>query len=467
MARSRSAHSARSRSRSAASVEIPVTYDGPDLDEVAQLTGLSPREVVARHTGAEHVAAFLGFQPGFAYLTGGDELLHVPRRDVPRTVVPGGTVAIAGPYSGVYPRDSPGGWRLLGSTTAVAVRPAARAAGAARAGRPRQVRRGMTCVEVVSPGLLTTVQDRGRPGLAHLGVPPSGAADPVAYELGNRLVGNPPGAAALEATLDGPVLRFDVPTTIALTGATSPGSSYRRSARSRTVRGRCAHVRRVRGGIDVEPTLGSRSTDLLTGLGPAPLRTGDRLRIGLEPAEAQPTPPGTVPGFGLPDEPVLRVRLGPRDDWFTAAALDALCSEPWRVSSSSNRVGIRLEGPPLERARHDELLSEGLVTGALQVPASGQPILLLQDHPTTGGYPVIARRLFGRPVDCRPARTEAIRAVRGRRLASWRGCARSARPGARAHRRFASPSAGTASPGWTGSSCSCAAGCPATPFALV
>ena len=100
-------------------IEIPVAYDGPDLDEIAQLTELSPEEVIARHTGAEHIAAFLGFQPGFAYLTGGDARLHVPRRDVPRTVVPGGTVAIAGPYSGVYPRDSPGGWRLLGSTTAV------------------------------------------------------------------------------------------------------------------------------------------------------------------------------------------------------------------------------------------------------------------------------------------------------------------------------------------------------------
>jgi KipI family sensor histidine kinase inhibitor len=101
------------------SIEIPVTYDGPDLDEVASLTGLSREDVVARHTGAVHVAAFLGFQPGFAYLTGGDERLYVPRRDVPRTQVAGGTVAIAGPYSGVYPRDSPGGWRLLGSTTAV------------------------------------------------------------------------------------------------------------------------------------------------------------------------------------------------------------------------------------------------------------------------------------------------------------------------------------------------------------
>jgi KipI family sensor histidine kinase inhibitor len=105
-------------------VEIPVRYDGPDIDVVARLTGLSPEEVVSRHTRADHVVAFLGFQPGFAYLIGGDELLHVPRRDQPRTHVPGGSVAIAGPYSGVYPRESPGGWRLLGTTTTAMFDPA-------------------------------------------------------------------------------------------------------------------------------------------------------------------------------------------------------------------------------------------------------------------------------------------------------------------------------------------------------
>jgi KipI family sensor histidine kinase inhibitor len=103
--------------RSGRRIEIPVSYDGPDLETVAGLTGLSPEEVIARHTGAEHVVAFLGFQPGFAYLVGGDEMLQVPRRDEPRTHVPAGSVAIAGPYSGVYPRESPGGWRLLGRTT--------------------------------------------------------------------------------------------------------------------------------------------------------------------------------------------------------------------------------------------------------------------------------------------------------------------------------------------------------------
>jgi biotin-dependent carboxylase-like uncharacterized protein len=249
----------------------------------------------------------------------------------------------------------------------------------------------MTAIQVVRPGLMTTVQDRGRPGFAHLGVPPSGAADIASLDLGNRLVGNPRDAAALEATLDGPVLRFDGRAAVALTGATTV--EVRELAPGDVLEvGRCVHGVRtyicVRGGIDIEPTLGSRSTDLLTGLGPAPLQAGDVLQVGPEPAEKP--RPGTVPERVLPAEPVLRVRFGPRDDWFTAAGIDALCGEPWRVSASSNRVGVRLEGPPLERARHDELLSEGLVTGALQVPPSGRPILLLQDHPTTGGYPVIA-----------------------------------------------------------------------------
>jgi biotin-dependent carboxylase-like uncharacterized protein len=249
----------------------------------------------------------------------------------------------------------------------------------------------MTRIEVVRTGLLTTLQDRGRPGYAHLGVPPSGAADDRAYELGNLLVGNVPGAAALEATLEGPTLRFDGPATVAVTGGAT-------IAPHRVEQGGVLEVGRlrsgvrayvcVRGGIDAEPTLGSRSTDLLTGLGPPPLRAGDVLGVGQDPPN--PLGPATVLGRVLPAEPVLRVRLGPRADWFAPAAVEALCSEPWRVSSSSNRVGVRLEGPRLERSREGELLSEGLVTGAIQVPPSGQPILLLHDHPTTGGYPVIA-----------------------------------------------------------------------------
>jgi biotin-dependent carboxylase-like uncharacterized protein len=245
-------------------------------------------------------------------------------------------------------------------------------------------------IELLDTGPLTTVQDRGRPGLAHLGVPPSGAADPRAYELGNRLVGNRPGAASLESTLAGPRLRFLAPALVALTGAeqraafaVAAGEVLEVGAYSGGAR---AYVS-VRGGIDVEPVLGSRSTDLLSGLGPPILRAGDVLRIGEEVASA---PPGEQPLEPAAGESVLRLLPGPRADWFAAGATAALTSRRWRTSAASNRVGIRLEGEPLQWAREEELRSEGLVQGALQVPPNGLPIMLGPDHPTTGGYPVLA-----------------------------------------------------------------------------
>ncbi|HEV2593036.1 MAG TPA: biotin-dependent carboxyltransferase family protein [Gaiellaceae bacterium] len=234
-------------------------------------------------------------------------------------------------------------------------------------------------IEVVDPGLLTTIQDIGRPGYAHLGVPPSGACDPVSLAVGNRLVGNPPGVPALEATLIGPRLRFARPTLVALTGACeSRVEECVELDVGRAVGGARIYVC-VAGGIDAEPVLGSCSTDLLSGLGPSPLRAGDVLRVGA------PGTPGEAAAASRTR--VLRVVSGPREDWF--ASPEHLCSTEWKVTASSNRVGIRLDGPPLERARTDELRSEGLVTGALQVPPNGKPILLLNDHPTTGGYPVI------------------------------------------------------------------------------
>ena len=244
-------------------------------------------------------------------------------------------------------------------------------------------------IEVLAAGPLTTVQDRGRPGWAHLGVPPSGAADPRALALGNRLVGNDAGAAVLEATLSGPRLRFRVTALVAVTGAETEASNRPLEVGAgevlevgRFLNGVRAYVS-VRGGIDVVPVLGSRSTDLLSGLGPPQLQEGDVLPIGREPPTAPQLDLAPPPPF--PAEPTLRLLLGPRDDWFAPNAL----AGTWRVSPSSNRVGVRLEGPPIERIRHEELLSEGVVTGALQVPPSGQPILLLNDHPTTGGYPVL------------------------------------------------------------------------------
>lgn len=260
----------------------------------------------------------------------------------------------------------------------------------------------MNEVSVLRAGPLTTVQDRGRPGFAHLGVPPSGAADRQALELGNRIVGNDPDAAGLEATLLGPVLRFAEPALVAATGAGAAASISGCPLRRGTLGevpagglvelGRCRGGARaylcIRGGLAVEATLGSRSSDLLTGLGPPPLRDGDVLPIGSEPAR-RPQHTGSTIG-SPPAEPILRVLPGPRDDWFPPEALTALMQATWRIGSASNRVGIRLEGPPLPRLDGGELLSEGVVTGSIQVTPSGQPILLGPDHPTTGGYPVIA-----------------------------------------------------------------------------
>ncbi|RFU37385.1 biotin-dependent carboxyltransferase family protein [Actinomadura logoneensis] len=256
-------------------------------------------------------------------------------------------------------------------------------------------------IEVVRPGPLATVQDLGRPGYAHLGVPRSGAADAPSLRLANRLVGNPEDAAGIEFTLGNAALRFRCAAWIAVTGApldvclddrphgmNAPlrvleGGTLTLGTPSRGLRSYLA----VRGGVNCEPTLGSRSTDLLSHLGPPPLAPGTHLPVGAADA------PITVDLAPVPSAlatPVLHIVPGPRDDWFVPDALDVLTSAPYTVTPAGNRVGVRLDGPLLERAREGELSSEGMVTGALQVPPNGRPILFLTDHPTTGGYPVIA-----------------------------------------------------------------------------
>lgn len=257
-------------------------------------------------------------------------------------------------------------------------------------------------IEVLSPGPLATVQDLGRPGLAALGVGPSGAADRGALRLANRLVGNAEPAAAIEATLGGLCLRFAEPALIAGTGAIGPMTIDGRTvgmnaplavpAGATVVLGRSTAGLRsyvaVRGGIDVPPVLGSRSTDLLSGVGPPVLVAGSRLPIGRLTA-GFPTI-DLAPVRPIPDRLVLTARQGPRDDWFAATALAALVDQAWTISPDSNRVALRLTGPMLERVVEGELPSEGLLRGAVQVPPNGQPMLFLSDHPVTGGYPVIA-----------------------------------------------------------------------------
>ena len=259
-------------------------------------------------------------------------------------------------------------------------------------------------LEVVDGGLLTTIQDAGRPGLAHLGVPPSGFLDAPAARLANRLVGNDEDAALMETTGSGPTLRLHGEgVVVAITGAPASlrvdrqpvdhhASFLLRAGQTLTVGRPTSGLRSylaVRGGIGVDPVLGSRSTDLISGLGPPVLRAGQHLPV--DDATAGPVP--AADGMAFPavvSEPVITVDPGPSDDWFAPEALQLLGSAAWTVDPASSRVGLRLAGPPLLRRRSGELPPEGMVTGSLQVPPNGLPVLLLADHPTTGGYPVIA-----------------------------------------------------------------------------
>jgi biotin-dependent carboxylase-like uncharacterized protein len=253
-------------------------------------------------------------------------------------------------------------------------------------------------IVVERAGPLTTLQDLGRPGWAHLGVPRAGALDQPALRLANRLVGNAERLAGLEITLGGFRGRLERAATVAVTGATAPlrvggrpaplGAPVPAPAGALVEVGSAIGGLRVYlavdGGIDAEPVLGSRSTDTLSWLGPPPVRDGDRLPLG---APAEPSTVDFTPGPPRPAEIRLRVRFGPRADWF--AEPEALLHRPYTIKTESNRVGVRLDGPELTRARGGELASEGIVLGAVQVPANGRPLVFLADHPTTGGYPVI------------------------------------------------------------------------------
>ncbi|MEV6575744.1 biotin-dependent carboxyltransferase family protein [Streptomyces sp. NPDC051577] len=283
---------------------------------------------------------------------------------------------------------------------------------------------------VVRAGALTTVQDLGRPGYAHLGVPRSGALDVGAHVLANRLLGNPPDAATLETTLDGVGLRASAPVTVVVTGAPCAvrvdgrpvawgapvplraGAELEVGAAESGLRGYVA----VRGGFAVAPVLGSRSTDLLSGLGPPVLSAGALLPVGLPGGDPVPG----VDAVGVPGPPaelVLPLGPGPRADWFEPDSVARLLRAPYRVSARSNRIGLRTEGgPALVRRRAGELPSEGMVLGAVQVPPDGLPVVFLADHPVTGGYPVVGVVAPGPALDAaaqaRPGVT--VRFVRGR-----------------------------------------------------
>ncbi|RCS23089.1 allophanate hydrolase [Phyllobacterium salinisoli] len=417
-------------------VEIPVRYNGEDLAEVADFVGMSVADVVRLHTQSEYRVAFTGFAPGFAYLAGGDPRLVVPRRKSPRTRVPAGAVGLAGEFSGIYPKAGPGGWQLIGTTQlalfdtdrtpAALLQPGSRvrfrdmardkAYEIATPVRMPAVARGASstaspALEIVSVGLPALFQDLGRMGQANQGISPSGAVDRGSLRRANRLVGNAPGKGALEITLGALSFRMRGRGVMAVAGAPTvmtiidaegkeiaaphdqavaldDGDMVTLQPPSAGLRSYLA----LRGGFDVPDVLGSASSDTLAQIGPLPAMPGDIIPILA-------APPGSIvsthelPAFVMPHrgETVrLDVNMGPRTDWFLSRSVERFLAQEWLVTPQSSRVGIRLEGEALERGNHGELPSEATVRGAIQVPANGQPILFLADHPLTGGYPVIA-----------------------------------------------------------------------------
>jgi biotin-dependent carboxylase-like uncharacterized protein len=287
---------------------------------------------------------------------------------------------------------------------------------------------------VVEPGLLTTVQDLGRPGYQRVGVPPSGPMDRAAFVLANRLVGNPDGAAALECTMKGPRLEFRGETVVAVTGAEMSVTLNGRAAPAWTavrvqpgdvlavgmaVAG-CRAYLALAGGLDLPPVLGSRATYLrgrLGGVEGRALRKGDVLPLG-SPAPAparraaRTVPAGRRPAY--PAEVECRVVLGPQADRFTAGGIAAFLAGPYEVTPQADRMGYRLKGPPIAHARGHDIVSDGIPLGGIQVPGEQQPIVLLVDRQTTGGYTKIATVIsadIGRIGQTRPGQRVRFRSV--------------------------------------------------------
>ncbi len=410
-------------------VVIPVRYggeDGPDLPHVAQVAGLDPAEVIRRHAAATYQVGAIGFAPGFAFLIGLPPELAVPRRSTPRTAVPKGSVGIGGKQTGIYSLETPGGWSLIGRTALTMFDPNREPPSLLKAGdtvrfepilisAPMVARQAgkhskspaggssRDAIEVLEPGLQTSVQDLGRPGYGRLGIAPGGAADRSVLVAGNRLVGNPDHAAGLEMTLAGPRLRFLRPGRIAITGAdldaclnglrVPPGACRVVGPGDELCFGK-GDGRGVRaylclaGGIEALELLGSRATDLTAGFGGhegRALRSGDRLQVGVERAGdrvAERT--STIPGGEF------RVVRGPQAERFDVEAYDLFFSREFTVSPQSNRMGVRLIGPTILPWGGADIISEGMVTGAIQITGEGQPIVMLPARATIGGYPKIA-----------------------------------------------------------------------------
>ena len=421
--------------------DVPVVYDGEDLDAVAASTGLAVDEVRRRHAGGDYTVLMLGFAPGFPYLGPVDSALVVGRRPTPRVRVPRGAVAIAGGMTCIYPGGTAGGWQILGRTNLTLfspddAEPAAFVPGDRVRFVPvdrldpvdtavaRNTRGGVSGgigsggMTVLRGGASTTVQDRGRWGFQAMGVPVSGACDPGALRWANRAVGNPDDAAGLEVAAVGPDLRVEQEAVVACAGADMDARADGRPMRAGepvvvkegTVI-RCGQTRgglrgylAVAGGLDVPVVLGSRSTCLPGGFGGLAgrvLAAGDCLTIarasdlapaggGLQlPRAVETDRAGETSRGGVGRAVRLRVLPGPQRDAVSEAQLARLLSETAQVSSQLNRVGCRLQRQQGMAVSFDEMVPVGTVPGAVQLTPSGDLVLLLADRQTTGGYPQV------------------------------------------------------------------------------
>ncbi|THF85453.1 5-oxoprolinase/urea amidolyase family protein [Deinococcus sp. KSM4-11] len=392
-------------------VELPVRYDGEDLDDAAQRLGLTRAELIAGHSGADYLVYAVGFTPGFPFLGEVAPPLRLPRRDTPRALVPFNAVAMAQAQTCVYVLPSPGGWNLLGTALdtiydphraepfllapgdtvrfvpadgATPVLPAVREIWPALPHTP--------AIQVIKPGLLDLLVDNGRFLQAHVGMARSGPMDAPAAWQANLQAGNPAGAPLLEFTLLGPVLRALRPLTLGFAGqgmtplvdgqlhqpgnrlTLQPGQVLSFASSATGVRAYLA----LTGGLETLPFLGSSSTDR-TGLIGRPLARGDVL------GQAQPglevnLPPLPMPPGGLSGDVItLRLLPGPQA---SEAALRALADGVFTVGTQ-DRMGIRFIGPPVPGG---QVISEATPHGAVQVTPAGQPILLLNDRGRIGGY---------------------------------------------------------------------------------
>ena len=413
-------------------VEVPVLYDethGSDLSDSASQLGMSVNELIERHTSPTYQVRMLGFMPGFAYLEGLDARLALPRHAAPRKHVPAGSVGIGGNQTGIYPNTSPGGWNLIGQTplrlfeaskvpcTLLEPGDSVRFRAITKdkfdsieqsydqPARPASGKSNQDVLEILSPGVQTILVDEGRWGYQHLGVSPGGPMDTLAARLANQLVGNDPNQVGIECNFVGPRIRFLQDALIAISGAVANDVPNGRpilvtegeEIDLRTISDGSRCYLAIQGGLESEKILGSRSTNLRAqfgGFSGRALGKGDRLSL-LRTGESestiqQPTWMVSLNGLRASEaEGRIRIIRGPQADWFSNEAWQQLLTQPFSFDKASDRTGIRLDCEQPLTTPSKSMLSEPIVLGAIQVPPSGKPIIMMADRQTVGGYPVI------------------------------------------------------------------------------